>query len=49
MVRSVVSAFGLWFGEGDYNYAPNKTLNDVFPEIKALKVKDMVNQAWKRS
>ncbi|KAH6961727.1 hypothetical protein BKA56DRAFT_424379, partial [Ilyonectria sp. MPI-CAGE-AT-0026] len=37
------SVFGLWFAEGAFNYEPTKTLNDAFPEIQPLKVKDILD------
>ncbi len=43
VIQGLVSSFGLWFAEGVANYTPQKTLNDDFPEIKTLKLKEMVN------
>jgi hypothetical protein len=48
VLQGLASTFGLWFAEGVVDYTPEKTLNDDFPEIKPLKVKEMVNLAWKK-
>ncbi|KAH8589852.1 nmrA-like family protein [Bisporella sp. PMI_857] len=49
VVQSFASTFGLWFEEGAFNLKPTKTLNDQFPEITTIKVKDILTKAWKRS
>ena len=47
--QGVASTFGLWFEEGDFDPKPERFLNDAFPEIKTMKVKEMLDEAWKRS
>ncbi|KAH7378889.1 hypothetical protein BKA64DRAFT_686855 [Cadophora sp. MPI-SDFR-AT-0126] len=47
--QHMMSVFGLWFAEGVFDFHPSKTLNELFPDIKTMKVKDMVNEAWKKS
>ncbi|KAM0330565.1 hypothetical protein ACHAQA_003512 [Verticillium albo-atrum] len=46
-IQSIFSVFGLWFHEGLYNLQPEKTLNQVFPEIKAWTVREFLELAWK--
>ena len=45
----LISLFGLWFDNGDLDLKPERTLNQAFPEIKPLTVKELVNQAWKKN
>jgi len=47
MFQGIASVFGLWFAEGLFDITPERSLNDSFPEIKTLKVEDMLNKAWK--
>ncbi|KAI8629882.1 hypothetical protein F5Y19DRAFT_62410 [Xylariaceae sp. FL1651] len=46
--QGMAAAFGLWFAEGTLSYMPKKLLNNQFPEIKTMKVKEMLERAWKR-
>ncbi|KAF9870624.1 hypothetical protein CkaCkLH20_11930 [Colletotrichum karsti] len=49
--QGMAAVFGLWFDDGTFDIPPagQKTLNDVFPEIKAWTVKDILNKAWKKA
>ncbi|KAH6953840.1 hypothetical protein BKA56DRAFT_504284 [Ilyonectria sp. MPI-CAGE-AT-0026] len=41
------AGFGLMFEEGRLNFEPKQTLNDLFPEIKPVSVKEIVEIGWK--
>ncbi len=45
----MAAAFGLWFEDGVFDLKPAKFLNEMLPEIKPLKIKEMLDKAWKRS
>lgn len=48
-LQAYACAFGLWFEDGTFDLKPpNKFLNESFPEIKTLKVKEMLEMAWKK-
>ncbi|GJC83394.1 oxidoreductase swnN [Colletotrichum liriopes] len=49
-LQGMVSVFGLWFNDGTFDVPPSgtKTLNEIFPGIKAWTVKDILNTAWKK-
>lgn len=48
VMRGVLAAFGLWTAEGALDFQPEKFLNDVFPEIKPMKVREGLQAAWKK-
>lgn len=48
LLQNYVAAFGLWFEDGHFDLKPTKFLNETFPEIKPLKVKEMLDKAWKK-
>ncbi|CCF36710.1 hypothetical protein CH063_08218 [Colletotrichum higginsianum] len=50
-LQGMASLFGQWFEDGVFDLPPagTKTLNEVFPEIKAWTVKDILNAAWKKA
>ncbi|GAB1316920.1 hypothetical protein MFIFM68171_07130 [Madurella fahalii] len=48
-LQAVGAAFGLWFDEGVFDLKPAKFLNETFPEIQPLKVKELLDKAWKKS
>ncbi|ROW06071.1 hypothetical protein VMCG_04500 [Cytospora schulzeri] len=47
LLQKVNSAFGLWFARGAFNLEPNNVLNDEFPHIQPMKVKDILTASWK--
>jgi hypothetical protein len=51
VVQQWAVMFGLLFETGVFNIPPpsTKTLNEVFPEIKPLKVKDILDGEWKKA
>ncbi|KAL8376054.1 hypothetical protein RB595_007255 [Gaeumannomyces hyphopodioides] len=40
--------FGLWFEQGLFELKSAKFLNDQFPEIKPMTVKEMLDKAWRK-
>ncbi|OHW91810.1 NmrA-like family protein [Colletotrichum incanum] len=50
-LQGMAAIFGLWFNDGTFDIPPNgtKTLNEIFPGIKAWTVKDILNTAWKKA
>jgi hypothetical protein len=47
--QKVAANFGLWFAEGAFDLKPEKSLNDLFPDIKTQKVSELMEEAWKKS
>ena len=47
--QSLAATFGLWFEEGVFDLKPDRFLNEAFPEIRTMKVKEMLEEAWKTS
>ncbi|EEU36823.1 uncharacterized protein NECHADRAFT_42269 [Fusarium vanettenii 77-13-4] len=46
-IQALFSTFGVWFEKGLFNLKPTtKTLNDVFPEIHARTVKEILEAGW---
>ncbi|TEA19773.1 Oxidoreductase BOA1 [Colletotrichum sidae] len=47
--QAFAATFGLWFAGGVFDIPPagTKTLNDVFPDIKTWKAKDLLEKSWK--
>ena len=46
-IQAVSSLSGIWFARGDLDLDENTALNKTFPEIKTLKVKELLERAWK--
>ncbi|KAK4248804.1 isoflavone reductase [Corynascus novoguineensis] len=49
VMHSMIAAFGLWFEDGVFDLKPVRFLNESFPEIKPLTVKEMLDKSWKSS
>ncbi|KAJ0385794.1 hypothetical protein COL922a_005598 [Colletotrichum nupharicola] len=49
--QALAGTFGWWFENGTFDMPPSgkKTLNELFPEIKAWKVKEILDKAWKKA
>ncbi|KAK3362517.1 hypothetical protein B0T25DRAFT_524497 [Lasiosphaeria hispida] len=47
ILQGMAASFGLWFDRGLFDLKPAKFLNQDFPEIKPMTVKEMLDQAWK--
>ncbi|KAH7161739.1 hypothetical protein EDB81DRAFT_925388 [Dactylonectria macrodidyma] len=48
MLQGMFAVFGLMFEEGQFNFEPKQSLNDLFPEIKPVSVKEIVEIGWKQ-
>ncbi|PHH59411.1 hypothetical protein CDD81_3221 [Ophiocordyceps australis] len=44
----LAAALGEWTSEGVFNFAPGTLLNNRLPNIETIKVKDMLDKAWKQ-
>lgn len=47
LVQAMSAQFGLLFVKGYMNFESQRSLNDVFPDIKTRKAKELVTEAWK--
>ncbi|RSL84649.1 hypothetical protein BHE90_006527 [Fusarium euwallaceae] len=45
-LQGFISAFGIMCDKGQANFTPAHTLNDEFPEIKALTARDVLEKGW---
>ena len=48
ILQYMISVHGLWFEEGVYDLKPKRFLNEDFPEIKPIKVNELLEAAWKQ-
>ena len=50
MLQGMLAAFGLWFEEGVFELKPEQAqagfLNGKLPEVKPMKVREMLERAW---
>ncbi|KAH6950937.1 hypothetical protein DER45DRAFT_637185 [Fusarium avenaceum] len=46
MLQGFFAAFGRMFVEGVFDFKPERTLNEAFPEVNARKIKDLLFEAW---
>lgn len=46
VMKKVMSAYGLWAESGGFNLDESKALNNVFPEIKPISVREFLEDAW---
>lgn len=47
MLQGMLAMFGIMFEEGKFNLEPEQSLNDLFPEIKPMSAKQIVEIGWK--
>ena len=47
MMQGLFATFGILFEQGVFDFQPEKSLNEQFPDIKTTKVKELVTEAWK--
>lgn len=47
-MHAMAATFGLWFEQGVFDLKGAKFLNDQFPEIKPMTVKQMLDKAWRK-
>ncbi|KAM5343776.1 hypothetical protein ACJ41O_012313 [Fusarium nematophilum] len=45
-IQALFATFGVWFEKGLFHLRPKKTLNQIFPEIKARTVREIVSAGW---
>ncbi|KAK7421216.1 hypothetical protein QQX98_002346 [Neonectria punicea] len=45
-LQSLLAYFGIMFEDGQFDFKPEKTLNDAFPDVKPLTVKEILAQGW---
>jgi len=48
-MHGMLASFGVWFDKGLFDFAGAKFLNEAFPDIKPLKMKEMLEKAWKKA
>jgi hypothetical protein len=48
ILQYMIAVHGGWFEEGVYNLNPKRFLNDDFPDIKSMTVKEVLEAAWKK-
>ncbi|RMJ16115.1 hypothetical protein BHE90_002985 [Fusarium euwallaceae] len=46
-LQGMLATFGLLFDEGQFDFKPERSLNDIFPEIKTVSAKEMLEIGWK--
>ncbi|KAM5341321.1 hypothetical protein ACJ41O_014352 [Fusarium nematophilum] len=46
-LQGMLSTFGVLFDEGQFDFKPERSLNDIFPEIKPVSAKEMLEIGWK--
>ncbi|KAF9781446.1 hypothetical protein IL306_013442 [Fusarium sp. DS 682] len=46
VMKKVMSAYGLWAESGGFNLDESNALNNVFPDIKTISVRDFLEDAW---
>lgn len=46
-LQSMLATFGILFEEGQFDFKPKQTLNELFPEIKPISAKEMLEIGWK--
>lgn len=46
-VQAINSAFGIWVDRGDFDFDEHASLNTKLPDIKPMKLKDLLEKAWK--
>ncbi|KAJ0151603.1 Uncharacterized protein HZ326_5974 [Fusarium oxysporum f. sp. albedinis] len=46
VMKKVMSAYGLWAESGGFNLDESGALNNVFPEIKPITVREFLEDAW---
>jgi hypothetical protein len=49
MFQGVACTFGQWFDDGVFDLKSNTFLNDQFPDIKPITVKELLDKAWKKA
>ena len=46
-VQAICSRFGIWVDRGDMNFNEGTSLNQKFPELRTVMLKELLEKAWK--
>jgi hypothetical protein len=46
-MQYLLAAFGAWTAAGEFNLPEENTLNNRFPDIKPVSLKQVLEQGWK--
>lgn len=46
-LNTYIAAFGQWCAQGFFDFTGKPTLNEVFPSIKTLSARELLEMAWK--
>jgi hypothetical protein len=46
-VQAICSRFGIWVDRGDLDFDEHTSLNKKLPELKTMKLKELLEKAWK--
>jgi len=47
-VQAITSKFGIWVDRGDMDFHEDTSLNQKLPELKTIKLKELLEKAWKK-
>ena len=47
-VQAISSTFGIWVNRGDMDFTVDTSLNQKLPELKTIKLKELLEKAWKK-
>jgi hypothetical protein len=47
-VQAISSTFGIWVNRGDMDLNEDTSLNQKLPELKTIKLKELLEKAWKK-
>lgn len=45
--QAINSTFGIWVDRGDLDFDENTSLNKKFPGLKTMKLRELLEKAWK--
>lgn len=45
-IQALGATFGVWSEQGLYHLQPKKYLNEIFPQIRARTVRDVLYAGW---
>lgn len=47
-MQAISSRFGIWVDRGDMDFNEDASLNRKLPELKTVKLKELLEKAWKK-
>jgi hypothetical protein len=47
LAQATCSAFGIWIDRGDLDLDEDMSLNKKLPELKTIKLKELLEKTWK--